>query len=409
MDIQAKILALLHGDLREGNSLSRLLTSLANSPEQQKILVEHLSLSRRYMQLGADIVPTASADKAVWDRIEMMRLQRNHAASRHERSLLTRIMMSQIHVLWGALILVVGIIIGYFLVGNTGIEVDRGQIVDKDGVIASNHKQMQIMESVSPIEPFSSSVAQILAVDSQSTPQHSDVRSQSAARPVVLHRDSPDDKSQALLLFDGANDFVKIQNVPLDLNTSLMVEATVKLDSTNRTEWIVSYSVTGENGNLLLGVEKGHVRLLTYDVYDISNDLTSDIQLQAGKWYHIVGVQDTVEKVVQIYVDGVLAGEKSLNSLSSGMQNGTLFIGARDWFGTGKIVDFISGSIKDVRLWNRLVGVTELKEEGKSREIKQGIIGFWPLNEVEGNIAKDLSNEHNGNIRGLPSRILLSN
>jgi hypothetical protein len=83
------------------------------------------------------------------------------------------------------------------------------------------------------------------------------------------------------------------------------------------------------------------------------------VQPEVGRWYHLVGVRDTVQGELRLYVDGELAGRTSA-CLSNATPTGHTVIG-RGKFG-GNPVDFLDGTVDQVHLYDRALSATEIKE-----------------------------------------------
>lgn len=402
MDFQAKILALLHGEMGEGKQLSELLSFLARSPEQQREFVDQIALSRRYLQFGSGIVPTTSADKMVWDRISALQSNQAKRPAGENPSILSQLsrrwIALQVHAAWVVVAIVVGIGIGYLLGGENN---DPVRIASDHGVaVESRSQDRKLAVEPTPLPPSYRSEA---AADSGVSGRKETDRKRRASLPSVSFSSSEVPQARGILRFDGKDDLVSVPEFSIDLNSDFTVEANVRLDNIDQTAWIVSYNVPDEKGNLLLGVENGRVRFLTYDVYDVANELMGTAQLKPGKWYRIAAVQDVSKGVIQLYVDGVLSEEAKFTPLASSEQkNGRVLIGAREWFSTDKTIEHLDGNIRDVGLWSRTFRSSELKQNGA--EQKKGMVAFWPLDEKEGDIAGDLSGIYNGNVQGEPAR-----
>jgi Concanavalin A-like lectin/glucanases superfamily/Glycosyl hydrolases family 2, sugar binding domain/Glycosyl hydrolases family 2 len=79
----------------------------------------------------------------------------------------------------------------------------------------------------------------------------------------------------------------------------------------------------------------------------------------AGRWYHLVGVRDSVRGELRIYVDGALAGTVSA-CLPQAAPTGHTVIG-RGKFG-GNPVDYLDGTVDDVHLYDRALSAAEIKD-----------------------------------------------
>lgn len=80
---------------------------------------------------------------------------------------------------------------------------------------------------------------------------------------------------------------------------------------------------------------------------------------EVGRWYHVVGVRDSVKGELRLYVDGRLAGSQSA-CLPQGTPTGNTVIG-RGKFG-GNPVDYLDGTVDQVHLYDRALSATEIKD-----------------------------------------------
>jgi hypothetical protein len=83
------------------------------------------------------------------------------------------------------------------------------------------------------------------------------------------------------------------------------------------------------------------------------------VKPEAGRWYHLVGVRDSVKGELRLYVDGQLAGTASA-CLPSGTPTGDTVIG-RGKYG-GNPVDYLDGTVDQAHLYDRALSATEIKD-----------------------------------------------
>jgi len=75
------------------------------------------------------------------------------------------------------------------------------------------------------------------------------------------------------------------------------------------------------------------------------------------RWYHLVGVRDTVKGELRLYVDGQLAGTASA-CMPQAAPTGNTVIG-RGKYG-GNQVDFLDGTVDQVHLYDRALSADEI-------------------------------------------------
>jgi hypothetical protein len=83
------------------------------------------------------------------------------------------------------------------------------------------------------------------------------------------------------------------------------------------------------------------------------------VKPEVGRWYHLVGVRDTVKGELRLYVDGVLAGTVGA-CLPQAAPTGDTVIG-RGKYG-GNAVDYLDGTVDQVHLYDRALSADEIKQ-----------------------------------------------
>lgn len=78
-----------------------------------------------------------------------------------------------------------------------------------------------------------------------------------------------------------------------------------------------------------------------------------------GRWYHLVGVRDTVASTLTIYVDGAKAGTTSVLGTAD-VGDGSFVVG-RGKYG-GKPVDYLTGTVDDVHAYDRALSAQEVAQ-----------------------------------------------
>ena len=75
----------------------------------------------------------------------------------------------------------------------------------------------------------------------------------------------------------------------------------------------------------------------------------------AGRWYHVVGVYDSISKTASIYVDGIFRNSSSNVDFTSPDVANSFNIGRG-------ISTYWNGSIDDVRVYSRALSAAEVKK-----------------------------------------------
>lgn len=214
------------------------------------------------------------------------------------------------------------------------------------------------------------------------------------------------------LSFDGQDDYVLVPNhreLQIHPGGSFTIEAWVKSDGWGRWNWVASHATSNENNDFLFGFDNSRMRFITCD---LSNDLFGRTRLTTGKWYHVAGVQDVENGTMKVYLDGELEGTLRLSGTPE-TTAGDLFIGAREWYGTGRAVELFDGIIHELRIWRTALSQSQIRDLMKVRlaggdddnlviaGFDRRLIAYWPLNEGYGPIAHDQSgHSHHGRIFG---------
>ncbi|MCA2217788.1 LamG-like jellyroll fold domain-containing protein [Jidongwangia harbinensis] len=82
------------------------------------------------------------------------------------------------------------------------------------------------------------------------------------------------------------------------------------------------------------------------------------VKPEPNRWYHLVGVRDSVKGELRLYVDGVLAGQASACHPQAAATGNTVI--GRGKYG-GNPVDYLDGTVDQVHLYDRALSATEIK------------------------------------------------
>ncbi|PJI94957.1 LamG-like jellyroll fold domain-containing protein [Luteimicrobium subarcticum] len=84
--------------------------------------------------------------------------------------------------------------------------------------------------------------------------------------------------------------------------------------------------------------------------------IASDVKVQTGQWYHLVGVRDADAGTVAVYVNGTLASTQKTTETHA--TSGTISIGRGQWQGAD--VDFLQGAVDDVHVFDRALSAQDV-------------------------------------------------
>ncbi len=186
---------------------------------------------------------------------------------------------------------------------------------------------------------------------------------------------------------------------------SLSIESWFKYVDTETWRWV--FGTGPDYCNLGMAVAEGdsimryHITTTEYgtSTYDGKKLLTP------GTWYHIAMVFDG--ETVKIFIDGELDFQANDNGRIK-ITNTKYAIGAGYWSGN----EIFKGAIDEVRIWNRAITQTEIKNN-MNKELtgkENGLKNYYPCNEGSGDVLYDIASGQNGVIKsgvtwfGTPSK-----
>jgi hypothetical protein len=167
------------------------------------------------------------------------------------------------------------------------------------------------------------------------------------------------------LSFNGSNNTVDTNKPVVQTSTSFTVAAWVLLSDLDH--WHTAVSQDGDNtsGFYLQFVPPSHsLSLSGHLAFSLTNSdsitattirATSNFNPVANVWYHLVGVYDARVGQSSLYVNGILRSTQMVPTAWNA--RGETVIGRAKW---NEAVDFWSGKIDDVRLYNRALSATDV-------------------------------------------------
>jgi hypothetical protein len=193
------------------------------------------------------------------------------------------------------------------------------------------------------------------------------------------------------LQFDGSDDYARVLNIGnFDFTTTFTLEAWVKPDTvTSDGQWEaflngrVFDDPTGTSGGWMMYLPTSdHSR---WGMFLCTTGCTSFLgpasSLVAGEWVHVAVTYDAVGAIIKIYQDGVQVADKvhtgdvaEVNYLFFGASSGTF-----------------NGVIDEIRIWNIARTAEEIRSTmiGSLQGDEAGLVGYWPLDDGDGQFATD--------------------
>ena len=188
------------------------------------------------------------------------------------------------------------------------------------------------------------------------------------------------------LRFDGGS-YVDL-GTNLQTNTYFTVEAWVKSDANNGG---AIFQRGWGNGHIELSFNNW-CRMIVY------NGNRYDFQyggIPVGAWAHVAAVYDASGRL-RVYVNGTEV-KSGPADWSLGQSSAPTYIGMR----TGGDAGF-QGEIADVRFWDMARSQDEIRANMHRRlqGDEAGLLGYWPLDEGQGDTARDLTGRSHGSLHG---------
>jgi len=189
------------------------------------------------------------------------------------------------------------------------------------------------------------------------------------------------------LSFDGTNDYVGLTEPPA---------VSTNINTGSVFAWIKTYNAgSGYRGIIVKELAYGiFLQDNVFGVYDWGNTAwrTSNVNLADGSWHFAGFTFENIDEAnpsdnAKFYINGQYLATVTYK-LSS--QDEGLVMGAGDNPAT---LQFFSGFIDEARLYNRVLSEQEVKQLYYGNDIRDGLIGYWPLNEMQDCAADD----HSGN------------
>jgi alpha-L-arabinofuranosidase len=191
--------------------------------------------------------------------------------------------------------------------------------------------------------------------------------SSGAGHPLTLYNGAswaPGAVGPFALSVNGSQQYAAPSGPVIDTTESFTVAAWVKLDNANGFQTFVSQDGANVSGFYLQLRGDSHRFAFTHIGYDSTAAFTTiatatSIIPQPGEWYHLVGVYDTSNDTISIYVNGALQNTQSFTA-APWQANGALAVGRARY--NGNPVDFVSGEIDDVRTYAGVLGASQVAQ-----------------------------------------------
>lgn len=215
--------------------------------------------------------------------------------------------------------------------------------------------------------------------------------------------------------FDGTDDYIDLGNIYDDIQFPLTISAWIYVEPSSK--YIMPIFASQDNASLYNGFwfclsatnlffEYGDGRGEQSSAY--RRGKSAPVSNLQNRWMHVSAVVKSGNDI-QLYVNGHNVGGSYTGSSDQPMASSyPLDVAKIGYFYTNSVVHRFYGTIDEVRVWNKALADTELRESMCRRLTgdEPGLIGHWHFDEVSGSIAEDnSSNSFDGTLLGNPSRV----
>lgn len=213
------------------------------------------------------------------------------------------------------------------------------------------------------------------------------------------------------LQFDGVDDFVEIKDInnSLDLNDFTLEAWIIRLEE-NSTGVIIHKGAGGEdpsvNTNFALFYRGDKFAHVLWEHPDSRNfEVIGTTTLELNQWYHIAGVRSAADNLLKLYVNGVLDAPVVYTDGKPNTQNVPTRLGLND-FGFSSD-EYMKGVIDEARIWKIPRSQAEIQAAMHQQLTGQesGLVGYWKLDEGEGQLVHDASPFSNNGTLGLTQAV----
>jgi len=158
------------------------------------------------------------------------------------------------------------------------------------------------------------------------------------------------------LELNGTTQYVDLNAPILNTASDYSAAAWVKLDKADGTFQTVISQDGPSNSDFFLQYSGADQR---WAMSFVGGRALSPVKPEVGRWYHLVGVRDSVKGELRLYVDGQLAGTQSACLPQAGPTGNTVI--GRGKYG-GNPVDYLDGTVDQVHLYDRALSATEIED-----------------------------------------------
>jgi gliding motility-associated-like protein len=233
-----------------------------------------------------------------------------------------------------------------------------------------------------------------------------------AANPLYAQTD-PIGSGRAIS-FDGVDDYIDYGDVYADLELPFTISGWVYLDPSNNqaAPIFANRNCDPVYTGFRLIVNNNAISMDYGDGLGGNNPAfrrgkVANVDLLTGSWNHITAVVKGPSDM-NLYLNGINVGGTYSGSSSLPMDSSKPGFGSTAYFISNGVIYRFKGMIDDIRLWDRALSETEIRQTMCVNLIgnESGLIGYWNFNETDGNTVFDMSSTGiNGSFVGNPQRV----
>ncbi|MCF2149778.1 hypothetical protein IQ276_025790 [Desmonostoc muscorum LEGE 12446] len=216
----------------------------------------------------------------------------------------------------------------------------------------------------------------------------------------------------SVLSLDGVDDYIALPAMEHDFSSGFTVQAWVRYDSFEHGSRIIELG-NGESADNIILANKEQENHLVFSIYTGATvqEITALYVLDTNVWMHLAATIDTSGNV-KLYKDGKQIQVEEINrsvgyeiltqkmNLPKEINRTNNYIGKSNWSQDG----YFKGKITNVSIWNKARTEQEIQADMFQRLTgkEEGLVGYWPLNEIKGDKVSDLkvTNPNNGTVNG---------
>lgn len=203
--------------------------------------------------------------------------------------------------------------------------------------------------------------------------------------------------------FDGVDDYIDFGDIYSDLELPFTISAWVYVDPTSN---LYGPIFTNRNCDPIytgfrLIVDGTRISLEYGDGFGgndpaYRNGKEATVDDMKGSWNHITAVVRSVSSI-DLYRNGINVGGGSTGGSSTNTMDSSKpgFASSAYFISNGRVYRF-KGAIDDIRLWNRALSETEIRQTMcvNLNGDESGLVGYWDFNETSGSVVADKSANH---------------